>query len=600
MSEITTILHLTDLHLGTSLAFPHERLIDALCKDLSERRDDGITFDFCVFTGDIVQTGHEASFTLALDQLLRVAEAAGLDEKRLIICPGNHDADRRIVGEHLPALQEFRKTALKREGANKLAGDPDFVRYTAACFRCFHELADEFCREAIVYHDAFSTAYFMRSATIVTINTALLTETGLIDKLDDRGHLAFPEVSLVHALKKCPEGVPIIAAGHHPLDFLNDVHGSMLTRILANSSAAYLCGHLHEPAPKALKVPNGDLFISQGGALYESTEYWNGYAIVQADLENCYFKETFRRWWEPRREFSVAEVLANDGIFYSCPNAEKHWARLPRRFDKPALETWRTNVLLPALLKEFNESLSDKSLEDIFVPPEFEKEKIFRTETEERIGYQIEVISFEQLSADDANVVISAQKETGKTTMLRQMAISLARRAITDGKFTIPVIVNFGLFRHHKTSIEQLVRGRLSQLPAGIKASSLLEQGAITLLIDDVDFRAIERRDGMLTFFAAYPKCRYVLASSTTFVESAAFQPENSPDVPFIKVRTGKMKQRQILALIENHGTRDPLKADQLLERVTRNASAYARFLKGSECIGVLNRRKSFWKTIFE
>ena len=59
MAEFTTILHLTDLHLGKELAFPHERVIDALCKDLVNQINEGVRFDFCIFSGDIANTGEE-------------------------------------------------------------------------------------------------------------------------------------------------------------------------------------------------------------------------------------------------------------------------------------------------------------------------------------------------------------------------------------------------------------------------------------------------------------------------------------------------------------------------------------------------------------
>jgi len=574
MTELTNILHLTDLHLGKAVDFNHERIIDALCKDLTQQVALGTAFDFCLFSGDVSNTGDEEHFVCALGQLLRILESAGLDESRLIVCPGNHDADRRVVGPNLTALQSFRNSARKREGANALLNDPDFLKYTSSTFNCFKSLAEEFSRDAIVHRDVFCTVYFLRSASIVAINTALLTSTGLSEGLDDRGALAFPEATLVRAIKECPQGVPIIVMGHHPLEFFNDVHSSMLLRIFSEHAVAYFCGHLHDPVPKAVRSLNGNLFISQGGALYEQSQYWNGYVTISADLERGYFKGTFRRWWEPRREFSCAEDIADNGIFYSSEEAARHWTNLPAPLNKSALEAWRTTVLFPIILKEYNECLTSLRLEDVFVQPEFERDVIFRKETDEKIGSQIEAVTFEKLLNENYNCVISSPKETGKTTVLKQLALSLARREISDPKASIPVLVNFGSFRHHRTSIETLVKQRLPSLPPGSTALGLLEKGLVTLLIDEVDFRSIERRDGMLTFFATYPKCRYILTSSTTFVESAALQPEISPVVPFVRVRMRSMRPRQLLALIENHGTRDPLKADQLLERVTRDASA--------------------------
>jgi hypothetical protein len=122
--------------------------------------------------------------------------------------------------------------------------------------------------------------------------------------------------------------------------------------------------------------------------------------------------------------------------------------------------------------------------------------------------------------------------------------------------------------------LETLIRQKLPDLPQGLTVNRLLKEGLLTLLIDDVDFQSTDRRLAMESFIAAYPKNRFILASSTAFIESAAIQPEVLPDIPFIQVRMRGMRHKHLLALIENHGTRDPLKADQLLERVTRDASA--------------------------
>src|SRR5205823_3258877 len=54
---------------------------------------------------------------------------AHLDEKRLIICPGNHDAERGVVGPHLPRLKDFRTDATMRDGANRLSDSVEFVAY---------------------------------------------------------------------------------------------------------------------------------------------------------------------------------------------------------------------------------------------------------------------------------------------------------------------------------------------------------------------------------------------------------------------------------------------------------------------------------------
>jgi hypothetical protein len=393
--------------------------------------------------------------------------------------------------------------------------------------------------------------------------------------LDDKGHLAFPERSLVNAIDAIAAEVPVIAAGHHPLECFNDAHCRLLQQLLTKRAIAYFCGHLHESSPKTVSTPNGTLFVAQTGALYNHRDYWNGYAIVAADPAERHFRTTLRRWFEPRREFSFAEDIADRGVFYSSDAAEAAWHQRGQQVDRRALAEWRKAQLLPALFQECNEGLSSQSLEEVFVAPEFERDVIYQRETDERVGSRIEPVSLEQILLDRANYLISAPKESGKSTLLKQIALRIAKRSDEDAHGgNIPVLLNFGNFKAYKAQLENLARQKLPQLPSRTTVPKLLADGLLTILIDDVEFQSADRKSSMVKFIEAYPKNRYILTTSTAFVESAAMRPEISPNVPFIQVRMRPLRQKHVLALIENHGTRDPLKADRLLERLTRDASA--------------------------
>jgi hypothetical protein len=254
---------------------------------------------------------------------------------------------------------------------------------------------------------------------------------------------------------------------------------------------------------------------------------------VSVDSEEKHFRSIFRRWFESRREFSHAEDLANGGVFFSGEAARAAWSIRAKQIDRRSLDSWRKNSLAPVLIKECNEGLSAQSLEDVFVHPEFERDIIYRKETDERMGARVEPVSFEQLLDDRANYLISATKETGKTTLLKQIALRIARR---EDSSTLPVLLNFGTFKAYKAQLETLIRQKLPQLPSGMTVQRLLSDGLLTILIDDVEFQSADRKLSMIQFITAYPKNRYILATSTAFVESAAIQPEISPDVPFIQL----------------------------------------------------------------
>lgn len=571
------ILHLTDLHLASEVEWNHQVLLDALKADLEKLRFTQDAPSLVVFSGDLASDASTpGTYEAVLEYLLAILDTLGLDDTRLIICPGNHDASRDVVGPALPLIRTWRTQAETLGGANDLAADQRFQDYVKGAYGNYNALGESFGQSSLVRSDGLSNTYFFRDLglSLIAVNTPALTAAGLTPELEDRGHLFIAERTLETAAKGCPAGLPIVVVGHHPPTWLNDQSASVLDRWLSDRAVAYLSGHLHETSPRLTSTFNGTYFHCQSGALYCSRDYWNGYTLLSMEIESLALRTMHRRWFEPRHEFSKAEDLGDDGVFYSSKESKKFWRTVTPNVDLVTLDHWRETVLLPEIVEDCNNSLSTHDLSSVFVEPEFEHDVPYRTETDGRLGSRLEILSFSDLFSSVDNFVISAAAETGKSTILRQLALGVASQRISTATWTIPAFVQFSNIRGHKPNIAALIRQKVPELPFGLTVNSLLSEGHLTLLVDDVDFAAKERRDSLIKFVSTYPKCRFIFTSSTTFVESSALRPEIAPDVPFTRVRMRPFRQAQLLTLIENHGTTDPLKADQMLGRVLRDASA--------------------------
>jgi hypothetical protein len=184
------------------------------------------------------------------------------------------------------------------------------------------------------------------------------------------------------------------------------------------------------------------------------------------------------------------------------------------------------------------------------------------------------VIKLPDLLSSAVNYVISARPETGKSTLLKHIALGLARTPVVGSGCSVPVIIHFGTIRGYVNHIETTIRQELPELPTGLTTKMALERGMLVILVDDVDFSQTDKRDTLIRFVSMYPKCRYIFTSSTAFVEAATLRPEIAPDVPFTRVRMRPFRKGQLLALVENHGLTDPMQADRMVERVMRDASA--------------------------
>lgn len=569
--KTANVLHLTDLHLKCPPVFDQQVLHDALLSDLKTLRYEQDAPNLVIFSGDLAQAASvPGSYDPVLDYLLKVLDALGLSEERLVVCPGNHDAKRDIVSQNLAQLEEWRKQSRTRAGANALSEDEKFRTYVGSVFSDYNEIAAEFAKPSNTRTGVFSASYYFRDIglAVVSLNSASLTATG-IDGFDDRGQLFVAERTVVDALNGVPSGVPVLMMAHHPLNWLNEANSPLLDTVFQKSAVAYLSGHIHDATPHYSAGAAGNYINVQSGALYTDRDYWNGYAVVSLSPEG-HAKVRYRRWYEKRREFGVAEDIATGGVFYPSEASRAHWSAMAPTRDRDALAAWRDAVLVPHVCEQLDRSLEEGAY---FSKPEFEREIPYHTESDSKVGARVESLGYDAIISAQDNYVFYARAETGKTTFLRHAAVSIAKLVGAEAALSIPVVIHFDNFKPYKASIEAALRQQLPDLPQDLRPGGLLQRGELTILIDDVDFGKSEKRKALVSFITDNPKCRYIITTSSTFVDSAAFRPEISPSVPFTFMHMRQIKNGQLLALIEGNGTTDPLKADKLLDRLIREAN---------------------------
>ncbi|MCP4119799.1 MAG: hypothetical protein GY737_31250 [Desulfobacteraceae bacterium] len=89
------ILHISDLHISTRDTFDLSVVLDPLIERVEEDRDNGISPEIVVVTGNVAYQGIEAEYEEARKFLDKLLYALGLERERLFIVPGNHDVNRK-------------------------------------------------------------------------------------------------------------------------------------------------------------------------------------------------------------------------------------------------------------------------------------------------------------------------------------------------------------------------------------------------------------------------------------------------------------------------------------------------------------------------
>ena len=576
MDKLVNILHISDIHLNAEDSFDQRLVLNAFLEDLPRLRDLNIDPNLLIISGDLAKVAdHSEAYSDFLNFIMKICDILDIDEEKIVICPGNHDVSRNVVGPALPLVRSWREECEDRDKANILQMNAAYKAHVFRTFERYYQLADSFSQKSIVSSGTSYTTYFFRELglSVISINTATLSTAGLVSPRDDERKLVVPERLLVEALASVPKDSHKIVVGHHPTNWLSEQNEELVRRLLGEASSMYLCGHIHMARPETVSGLLGTCHHAQTGALYEWRDRWAGYAVYQIVPGANNVKAHYRRWYEDRRGFSKAEELADDGITYSTPGAKDFFSGLKLKAAPQELESWRTKTLLPALVDECSKSLAPVPIENAFVAPEFLRE-VSKSPDELDFSVKKEVINFDTAVNSASNYVISASGQSGKSTLLRQWAVRLVRKSALEPNWTAPVLISFGELRDYLAYVESTVSRQIPLIPEKLGGCGrLLEQGLLTIFVDDVDFQERKKLKALSEFMEKYPNCRYVIASTDVLFEGASVSPVITEALPFTHVQLRPLRRRDLLNLINGHNVVDSdLSADALLERVTREA----------------------------
>ena len=74
-------------------AWSQDVVLTAMCERVKKLREDGLTADFILATGDLAFSGKPEEYTLARDFFEALSEASSVPKERMFCVPGNHDID---------------------------------------------------------------------------------------------------------------------------------------------------------------------------------------------------------------------------------------------------------------------------------------------------------------------------------------------------------------------------------------------------------------------------------------------------------------------------------------------------------------------------
>jgi predicted phosphodiesterase len=244
-------------------------------------KKESIKLDIIILSGDIAYSSKVEEYELAQEFLEKLLRITGLNKKRLILVPGNHDVDQDAISVGQRILAEGIKD---RDTMNDLLANDDDRTFILKRFHNYRQFIERFMDRELIFDN---NTYFYKKyielgklkVAILGLNSALLSSSK-----EDKEKLAIGELQATNALKELNNPDLCIAVMHHPFEWLADFDRKATMPILNKQCNFILHGHLHEPSLKQLHEPGREPIVIAAGACFEKRSSQNSYNFVQIDM----------------------------------------------------------------------------------------------------------------------------------------------------------------------------------------------------------------------------------------------------------------------------------------------------------------------------
>lgn len=237
-------LHLSDIHFSAKPGFNTQRLRSSLPAYLKKSNE---LYDCMVLSGDFRYAPEGKMGTEEMVQYIgKLLDSAELQRDKIITVPGNHDLERN----------DYRKIDIKnaKKGYRSTNGffKDNSLKKLYGAFTFYDNLKKEIgsTKGVISLENNPHSIIDMGSCYLLMLNTALTAYGGEKDKHELLIGCNYV-VDLLNEIKTIQK--PIIAIGHHSLDWLEDKElNEILLLFNQEKIRLYLCGHEHQFSSKRI------------------------------------------------------------------------------------------------------------------------------------------------------------------------------------------------------------------------------------------------------------------------------------------------------------------------------------------------------------
>ncbi len=558
------LLHLTDLHFTLNQPF-QKALISALLADIKERVSDGFSADFVVFSGDVVNNPDEPNIYTEFEaQFLKpILALLSLTPKETVFCPGNHDVSQKAIKDWGDEREKL-KNALAADQAQlkKLLATAPSQSYVKAISQGFFDLAE---RCGSPWTNPFANAYSFpnKKISFVSLNSGF--GCSLEGSKFDRGKLAILGEHALAAFQEVPEDHQTLTLMHHTLADLCESCSRVLVPMLTEHSSMHFFGHVHQPQPTVV-IGQDVCFMVQGGALYETDGYYNGFSQVYTADSAEFVAAHYRTYYRDRMSFDVGTNVAKDGTFYNSPAAQSYWEQMVPAASNDDVCLWLMETV-EAVANELDKTITARSLSETFVDPVL-------TPTDASGSTSSGRISTADILKSSNNTVIACASEYGATSLLSYLTLQFHRECLNLKAASVPSFVDGRRIRaSYAAAITSTLRSGLPDSDdRRCKLQPVHDSGRLVILIDDID----PGNNTQIAFLSGvrrqYPKARLIVAVKMPMVDMQRLRPIIGID-KFDFVQVGTLTRGKVRSLVEKWKLPAVYNSDSVVDEI------HSRFL---------------------
>ncbi|MEO9531919.1 MAG: metallophosphoesterase [Crocinitomicaceae bacterium] len=546
------ILHISDFHYKSGKAHINKQknLIDKFKKqdDLNDE------VDLIIFSGDLVQNGSkpsdfEEAKSLVLDSL---RDQINLDDSRIVLCPGNHDVDRK---EKLDSVIEFMDNIDTIEDLEKFLKKKDF---DYSC-KPSNNYVDFVKKYYIHSDDEINTMYSTHIRKIKDLNLGIVTINSAWRAIgnDDNDNLLFPPSLLSEALGAIHNCEFKILVVHHPLSDFRRFNSRELEDLYHANFDLILSGHVHKGKDSiGLQSNSSVINIAAPAALTFSGHGAEiGMGTIKFDLN--------------LNEFSLVKHLYDQGndVIYEV---QKGPHEIPTDDKKKELNRFRKKIvgkleieseIAKDLLVSRESDLKEKSFLEICADPVLKAQSASEINEDTSSANEID---WNELSNPFDDFLILGKGKCGKTVLLRKVQIDVLHNYSTNN--IIPYFIDCKEWNKSNKSLDLVTElHRYYELNRGI-IQDILINGKVLLLLDNFQSRSQQFSDELESQIEGRDNIKIIACSDETILNK--IEEVKIEGRAFSKLYFHRLRKKHIKQLTKRMHNLPTGKQDEIVDKI--------------------------------